>query len=426
MKLLTKNSLTLLSLTLFVFLVGIMAFYYLLRLEVDQSINRELDKRQSNIINQLIYEQSFKNLTPFQNEKIRVAAVKNIANIVTINYDTLIYDQLDKKFVAYRQHGFVMAIRNQKYYIQIFKSLEETDNLIVRIFLIMTLLLIGIIITIILMNRHVSQMIWKDFYDTIKKINNYDINSLEPFILNHSDITEFDDLNRVLIKMIDRIKLNYINMKEYAENASHEIQTPLSIINAKMELLLQSGNLEEKQLKSVLEAYEASNRLSRVNKTLLLLAKIENRQFPESKLINPRDIFEYQLEILEDLILSKELEISKQYDEGVQIKMNPYLADILFSNLIKNAIRHNIAGGKIIIESTGKYLTISNSGNELRVNPEDLFKRFYKSSTSNESLGLGLAIVQKICEVYDFKLQYSYQNLLHCMKVEFNPEGIKE
>lgn len=419
MKLLTKNSLALLSLTLFVFLFGIIAFYYLLRLEVDKSINRELDKRQSNIINQLIYDQSLKNITPFQNEKIRITAFKNAANPAPIYYDTLIFDQLDKKFVAYRQHGFVTAVNNQKYHIQIFKSLEETDNLIVRIFLIMTFLVIAILITIILINRYSSGKIWKDFYDTIKKINNYDINSQEQFVLDQSDIKEFDELNRVLIKMIDRIKLNYSNMKEYAENASHEIQTPLSIINAKMELLLQSGNLQEKQLKSVLEAYEASNRLSRVNKTLLLLAKIENRQFPESKLINPKDIFEYQLDILEDLILSKELEVKAQYDEDVQIKMNPYLAEILFSNLIKNAIRHNITGGKIIIESIGKYLMISNTGSGLKSNAEDIFKRFYKSSTSKESLGLGLAIVQKICEVYDFKLQYSYQNQLHSMRVEF-------
>ena len=419
MKLLTKNSLTLLSLTLFVFLFGIIAFYYFLRLEVDQSINREFEKRKSNIINQVVYEQTFKNLTPFQNEKIRISEIKNLANHGPVLYDTLIFDQSEKKFEAFRQYGFVLNINHQNYYIQIFKSLEETDNLIVRIFLIMALLVIVIIFTIILINRYSSGHVWKDFYDTIKKINNYDINSQESFILNESDIKEFDDLNRVLIKMIDKIKLNYFNLKEYAENASHEIQTPLSIINAKMELLLQSGDLKEKQLKSVLDAYEASDRLARVNKTLLLLAKIENRQFPESKRILPKEIFDYQLDLLEDLILSKNLEISKQYEPDVLINMNPYLAEVLFSNLIKNAIRHNIAGGKIIIELTKRYLLISNSGSELKSNPEDLFKRFYKSSSSKESLGLGLSIVQKICEVYDFKLNYSYQHDLHSMKVDF-------
>lgn len=419
MKLLTKNSLTLLSLTLFVFLFGIIAFYYLLRLEVDESINREFEKRKSNIINQVGYEQSFKNLTPFQNEKIRISEITHVANHVPILYDTLIFDKNEKRFIAFRQYGFVLNVNHQNYYIQIFKSLEETDNLIVRIFLIMTFLVIAIIFTIILINRYSSGQIWKDFYDTIKKINNYDINSQEPFILKESDIKEFDDLNKVLIKMIDRIKLNYINLKEYAENASHELQTPLSIINAKMELLLQSGDLKEKHLKSVLDAYEASNRLARVNKTLLLLAKIENRQFPESKLIQPKEIFDYQLDLLDDLILSKKLEIGTRYDEDVLINMNPYLAEILFSNLIKNAIRHNITGGKIIIELTNSYLLISNSGSELKSNPEELFKRFYKSSSSKESLGLGLSIVQKICEVYDFKLNYSYKNDLHHMRVEF-------
>jgi len=419
MKLLTKNSLTLLSLTLFVFLFGVIAFYYLLRLEVDQNINNEMDKRKANIINQIAYDQSFINITPFQNEKIRIAPIKNNIKHYTTSYDTLIFNKSEKRFVAFRQHGFVMDFDNQKYYVQVFKSLEETDNLIIRIFLTMSILIIAIIVIIILINRYSSGQIWRDFYETIRKINSYDINTQEPFVLSQSDITEFDDLNRVLIKMIDRIKLNYSSMKEYAENASHEIQTPLSIINAKMELLLQSGDLKEKQLKSVLDAFEASNRLSRVNKTLLLLAKIENRQFPESKLIYPRDIFDYQLEFLEDLIVSKKLEINSHYDEDVQIKMNPYLAEVLFSNLIKNAIRHNIEGGKIIIELTGKYLVISNSGSALETNPEDLFKRFYKSSSSKESLGLGLSIVQKICEVYDFKLNYSYQFDLHCIRVDF-------
>jgi len=419
MKLLTKNSLSLLSLTLFAFLFGIIAFYYLLRVEVDKSINSELEKRKTNIISQLTYDQSVKSITPFQNEKIRLSAIKNVENYPSRYYDTLIYNQSEKKFEPFRQRGFVVDVSNHKYYIQIFKSLEETDNLIVRIFLIMTLLVIPFIFIIILINRVSSGQIWKDFHDTIRKISNYDINTHEPFILRKSDITEFDDLNRVLTKMIDRIQLNYSNMKEYAENASHEIQTPLSIINAKMELLLQSGDLKEKQLKSVLDAYEASNRLSRVNKTLLLLAKIENRQFPESKLINPKDIFDYQFEFLEDLILSKKLEISTNYEDNVQIKVNPYLAEVLFSNLIKNAIRHNIEGGKIFIELTGKQLMISNSGSALMTDPENLFKRFYKSSTSKESLGLGLSIVQKICEVYDFRLNYDYQNDLHRIRVDF-------
>jgi signal transduction histidine kinase len=419
MKLLTKNSLNLLSLTLFVFLFGIIAFYILLRFEVDRSINKELDKRELSILDQVTREQSLKNIIPFQDENIIIKPVHKDVIPAAVYYDTLLFDQSAKKFMAFRQHSFMLTFNHQKYHIRIFKSLEETDNLIVRIFLIMTFLVLAMIITLILINRYSSGQIWKDFYDTLKKINHYDINSQEQFILNPSEIKEFEDLNNVMLKMIDRIKLNYFNMKEYAENASHEIQTPLSIINAKMELLLQSGDMKEKHLKSVLEVYEASNRLSRVNTTLLLLAKIENRQFPESAPVDPKAIFDYQLECLEDLILSKKLEINTHYDKQVLIHMNPYLAEVLFSNLIKNAIRHNIPGGSIFIELTNHNFMISNTGAELKFNPEDLFKRFYKSSASSESLGLGLAIVQKICEVYDFKLNYSHINHMHTVTVGF-------
>lgn len=186
-----------------------------------------------------------------------------------------------------------------------------------------------------------------------------------------------------------------------------------------MELLLQWGDMKEKQYKIVADAYEASNRLSRLNKTLLLLAKIENRQFPESDPVNPAIMINHQHESLEDLILSKKIRITKRFDNDVTIRMNPYLAEILLVNLIKNAVRHNVKGGDLIIELSKDKLEIANSGPPLQMDPEMLFKRFHKSSSSPESLGLGLAIVQKICVMYGFKIEYRYENGNHVMKVEF-------
>ena len=137
------------------------------------------------------------------------------------------------------------------------------------------------IIILLFLNRLTSRNAWKAFYMTIDKLNKYDINSQSDLQFNKAEVKEFDDLNKVLVTMTNKIKEDYLNLKEYTENASHELQNPLAIINAKMELLLQSGDLNEKQYKAVIASYEASNRLSRLNKTLLLLAKIENRQFPD-------------------------------------------------------------------------------------------------------------------------------------------------
>lgn len=419
MRLLTKITFNLLSISLFIFLFGMVAFYYLLRQQVDQNINFELEKCKKSINKGLDSDHTSINQNFNLNLKVLITPMIKPQSPVTFS-DTLLYNKEENRYILYRQLGYIKTIDNQAYFIQIFKSLEETDRLIVSIVIIMNLMMIIIIITLLIANRYSSRQDWKVFYDTIEKINNYDVDSRNPFTLNNSDIKEFSDLNRVLLKMTERIKNDYLNLKEYIENASHEIQTPLAIINSKMELLLQWGDMKEKQYKIVSDAYEASNRLSRLNKTLILLAKIENRQFPESKPVNPAIMIDNQLESLEDLILSKKIVVIKRLDPEVTIRMNPYLAEILLVNLIKNAVRHNIPGGELIVELSKDRLAIANSGPPLQMDPEMLFKRFHKASAHPESLGLGLSIVQKICLLYGFKIGYSYENGTHIMHVEFS------
>ena len=418
MRLLNKITLNLLSLSLFICLIGMVAFYYILRQQVDQNINLELLKRKISINKEFDAAHSLMNQPVNLNDTVLITLLTQPRQDERFS-DTLLFNPEEKKYELFRQLGFVKTIHNQDYYIQIFKPLEETDRLIIRIVMIMNFLVIMIILTLMIANRYSSRQDWKVFYDTIAKINSYDVNSHEAFSLIPSDIREFEDLNRVLSAMTERIKNDYINLKEYIENASHEIQTPLAIINSKMELLLQSGDMKEKQYKAVADAYEASHRLSRLNKTLILMAKIENRQFPESKPVNPAIMINDQLESLEDLILSKKIRITKQLDNEVTVMMNPYLAEILLVNLIKNAIRHNIPKGDLIIELSKEQLCIANSGPPLRMDPEMLFKRFHTSSSSPESLGLGLSIVQKICDIYGFKVSYSYLDGMHTMRVDF-------
>jgi len=419
LRLLNKITLNLLSISLFIFLFGMVAFYYVLREQVDQNINLELEKREKSIIKELDSAHSTTNPTVNLSEKVLITPLDKPRPLVSFS-DTLLFNPDENKYAIYRQLGFVKSIGDQSYFIQIFKPLEETDRLIVRIVMMMNLLIIIIIITLLIANRHSSRQDWKVFYDTIDNINKYDVNSFDDFSLKHSEIKEFSDLNRGLLTMTERIKNDYLNLKEYIENASHEIQTPLAIINSKMELLLQWGDMKEKQYKIVADAYEASNRLSRLNKTLILLAKIENRQFPESNPVNPAIMINHQLESLEDLILSKKIKITKRFDNDVTIQMNPYLAEILLINLIKNAVRHNIKGGELILELTKHRFEIANSGQPLQIDPEMLFERFHKSSSSPESLGLGLAIVQKICNIYGFKIGYHYKDEMHIMRVEFS------
>lgn len=416
MRLLTKTTLNLLSISLFIFLFGVVAFYYSLRIQVNRNINQEMEKRKLSIISELESAHSANKPPVNQNEIVLISPLDQVKPRDSYS-DTLIYNQAEKRYQIFRQKGFVQKIDNREYYIQIFKSLEETDNLIVRIVIIMTIMVFMLIIALLVVNRYSSRRVWSVFYDTVAKITRYDLNSHEEFSLEKSDVSEFDDLNRVLQAMTVRIKNDYLNLKEYTENASHEIQTPLAIISSKLELLLQSGEMNEKQYKALADAYEASIRLSRYNKTLILLAKIENKQFPESQTVSPEIIIEHQLENLDDLIRDKKIEIIKRIQTGVNIQMNPYLAEMLIVNLIKNAVRHNITNGKLIIEVNDRFLKIANTGSAGQLDTNLLFNRFYKSSSSPESLGLGLAIVQKICSLYGFTIHYSYEDEMHCMQI---------
>lgn len=395
-----------------------MAFYYSLRILVDNNVNKELDKRKTNIVHQMEEAHTSVAQTPNRNEIVLITPVDRPPTTDQLT-DTLIFNQEEQRYQLFRQLVFNEKVNSQTYRIQIFKSLEETDALIVRIISIMTTLVILLIIALLVVNRYSSRLVWGVFYDTIEKINQYDLNSHEDFALQDSEVREFSDLNRVLRSMTERIRNDYFNLKEYTENASHEIQTPLAIIGSKLEILLQSGEMNEKQYKAVADAYEASVRLSRYNSTLILLAKIENKQFPESKQIEPEKIFNNLLENLDDLILDKKIEVIRQFQPGVSLLMNPYLAEMLIVNLVKNAVRHNRKGGKLVVELTESFLVVSNSGVEGPLDENLLFRRFHKSSSSPESLGLGLAIVRKICALYDFEIKYSFGNGLHCMKVHF-------
>ena len=420
MKLLTKISLNFLSISLFIFLVGLIAFYFLLRQQVTQNINVELQKRQTNILNELNSAHSATTTPTDFEKKVEITPIPAKQNPVEGYSDTLIVNEKKGTYTAYRQLQFVSEINGQKFLIKIFKSHAETDNLIVRIILSMTLLVVALILGLLILNRHISQKTLKSFYDTINKIKKYDLNTHEDFQLKETDVKEFDDLNKVLIAMTERIKNDYYNLKEYTENASHELQTPIAVIISKMELLLQSDCMQEKELKTISDAYEASTKLSRLTNTLLLLSKIGNRQFPEVKKVDLTQIIDTQLSFLEDVIESKKISVNSP-NKPYFVEMNPYLADILISNLLKNAIRHNHNNGTISITANEKQFTIANSGERIQGTSDDIFKRFYKSSTSDSSVGLGLAIVQKICEVSGFKAVYSYANNLHNFSIIFHP-----
>ena len=219
--------------------------------------------------------------------------------------------------------------------------------------------------------------------------------------------------------LITQSKNAYISQKQFTENASHELQTPIAIIINKLELLLESEYLKEKDAKTIVEVLNISDRLKKINNSLLLLAKIENKQFLEQKNISINQVSKTLLSDLKELAEFKKIDIKIEEINDCNVTINSSLAEILISNLIKNAIFHNTENGKIHLNFSENKFTICNSGNIAALNPEIIFQRFTKNTTNNKSTGLGLAICMAICESYGISLTYQFKENKHCFSVDF-------
>jgi len=157
--------------------------------------------------------------------------------------------------------------------------------------------------------------------------------------------------------------------------------------------------------------------MSKLNQGLLLISRIQNNQFNISEDIDIETIIDKTLEHFQEMIDLKGIIVKKQCINPMILHMNRSLAEILFNNLISNAIRHNIPDGIIEITINTQVITISNTGPELNMDPHQLFERFRKSDSHSESVGLGLSIVHKICTLYRWTIKYNYYQGSHILVI---------
>jgi signal transduction histidine kinase len=419
MKLLTKTNLYYTFFALIIFIIGGFAFFYIIQNKIYEEIDEALLSRKDIIIKQLkIKGEGYLNeLAP--GEEIRIIRTNEKSNITFWFRDTLICTPEQKEGEQFRCLTFLAALNNTNYKIDILRSATDSESLkdgIVTSTLTIFLLLLG---GGAVFNYFISKKIWQPFYNILDIIKDYRPEG-KPFVnLPQSGISEFRKLNQVIERLVTKVENDFNNLKQFTENASHEIQTPLAIIKTKSEILLQREELDEEVVKEIVSINEGATRLSKLNQALLQLMKIENRQYQESEVIDLSGLLETKLQRLNELIGMKNIKLEKSIDKNVSINMNVSLTDIMLSNLLNNSIKHNIFGGDIIICLIPGELSIKNTGDVLNTEPEKLFDRFVKESTSNDSIGLGLSLVKQICETYNFSVSYNYEHSLHEIKINF-------
>ncbi len=182
---------------------------------------------------------------------------------------------------------------------------------------------------------------------------------------------------------------------------------------------MQSENFTELQMQYIQTIHGETSRLAKLNQSLLLLTKIDNQQFTVTEEVNIASIINKHLNNYEELIAAKQITLTKNINEKTIVLINETMAEVLISNVITNAIKHNIEKGSIDIELNKNELIIKNTGPVLNTVPHQLFERFKKDNVNSESLGLGLSIVKKIAEQNHFTISYNYSNALHIVTIGF-------
>jgi signal transduction histidine kinase len=312
-----------------------------------------------------------------------------------------------------RSIHFSVKAQGEDYAVTISKSLEETEDLLWLI-LWVTAGSIGVLLVgLFLGNRLLLRRIWQPFYQTLDYLRRFSLSGSPPGSPGVSNIDEFALLGRSVEEMTTKMQRDYLALQQFTDHAAHEMQTPLAVIKGKLDMMMQEPGAGARQLEQMQQLLHSVNRLSRLNQSLLLLTRIENRQFLEKEPVALQPLLSEK----QDWIREQRLEVVMDLEPETAF-MHPFLAESLVNNLLGNAVRHNIPGGEVWVILRPGLLSIRNTGRPEPLDPARLFQRFQKQHPS-EGVGLGLAIVREIAELSAMDVRYDYEAGAHTFTVTF-------
>ena len=414
MKLFTKYNRINITATILIFLAGSVAFYFVLDYVLIRQLDATLRSEKQEISE---YVQLHQQLPEIQNTKeqwIHISKTKQ-ADTKIISKSIPVYNKSEDEVENIRQLIFILPVKNENYLVTVNKSETETEELLKLIILVTLSMVAMILLFNYLINRRLITSIWQPFYNTINNIKDYAANQ-QALSLSKEPIDEINLLNESLNSMTEQIHKDFFALRSFTENASHEMQTPLAIIRTKVDSLYQFAEGKEIMMQQLLAIEDACLKLSKLHQSLLLLTKLENKQFILNESIQLKSILQQKCDERIELFQSKQIELNI---EATHFNMNfhQHLAEILISNLLNNAIRYTSVGGVISILLNQKMLKISNTASAGSLDIEKVFTRFYKASETGT--GLGLSIIKEICISAGFSVTYSYEKEMHHFIINF-------
>ncbi len=423
MKLLNKSLLWLSVSLFFIISLWSLILYFNMLTQIKKSVDEGLDNYKRQIVRSAQKNHTIEAKNNFEEGFFTIHEITQLQALAFKDryIDTLLYMQ-DADDVAPELEPvrlLTTAFENNEHYykLRIINPMVEEDDLIKELFFDAVWLYLLMLISLIAINNFVLQRVWNPFYTFLHQLKIYRIGNNEPQPNAKSNIKEFTDLQHAVSILLQQNTETFEQQKQFIGNASHELQTPLAVSLNKLELLIEKGNLNNEQAESIAEIITIIERLARLNKSLLLLTKIENKQFLGNQVVSLNEVIQQSIKQLEEFAAYKNLKISTTENANLTAAMDLSLANIIVSNLLRNAIFHNTTNGIVNIFITDVAIKICNTGTENPLNAEKIFSRFYKSENEQNNTGLGLAIVKAICDLYGFSISYSYANALHCFEV---------
>lgn len=407
------NRITIVS-TLFILLIAAGGYYFLLRYVLINQLDEDLKIEEAEIYDYVKKHDSLPAPTAYQDQRISFEPTSEPGKRSFSSLED--FNPVEKEQESSRQLFFPVTIKGRHYLVSVIKSAEATEYLLWIILFSTVALVVLLIVILFFTNRFLLKKLWQPFRQTLSSIKEFNLSAPDEISMQPTSITEFRELNESIRMMAQKVLKDYQSLKDFTDHASHEMQTPLAVINSKLDLLIQEPELSEKSLGQVQGVYKAVEKLSRLCQSLLLLARIENNQYPSTQRVFINELVEEKNRELQDWVSAMNIKIDMQFDP-LPVTMNRELSEILISNLFSNAVRHNEENGSITIQTSNNCLSVSNTGKE-PLDKNRIFDRFFKSDYSIGS-GLGLAIVQQICDQYHFELRYEFSEKKHRFSILF-------
>lgn len=418
MKLLTKYSLVNLLAMVVIFLISSGAIYFLTQVILIREMDADLTGIEKKVS---LYTKEYNKLPQgfaLDEEKIKFESTGNYP--ATRSYEvTQLYSEREKKIHNFRKLVYPLWFNNTWYKVTVAKPIEGMHHLSRALITISLTTILATILISIVLNGFLLRRLWRPFYAAMDIMRSFKLGATSSLKFPATTIQEFSFMNESLLLATEKAEQDYLLLKEFTENASHEMQTPLSIIRSKLDMLIQEHTLSKKQSELASEAYASIKKLSRLNQSLLLLTKIENQQFNKTEAIHLEITVQEKILQFQELWQSRNIKVTYQLQNSF-IYINPDLLEILLNNLFSNASNHNIPNGTIFIELKSGHFTISNTGLPVALNEKRIFSRFYKESVNSNSNGLGLSIIKQIAKVSEITVSYQYAGNMHSFSLNWH------